>query len=159
MDDVDQIKLVKLLLEGSALIQEARPGSQVAALFKRGVETYMQGNFTLDTCLSLIPEPGKHHPATQWRLFHRDKHILRAYGECVGDSPWQRAIELEKQIDNFADNFWPSIKNKAKPPSEYSKLQCELFYIFKFSGDDYPPKARQLSNIVKAARVACYTDF
>lgn len=83
----------------------------------------------------------------QYRREIRNYWLTQAAGELNG-LPWQRAGELEIEIEVFQEMIWPSWEAKDCAPDDSSRLRTFLFNARKCG--PLPEGQRQLHDIIKA---------
>lgn len=113
--------------------------------YESGIEKFLEG-CSLDESLLLKPGPGQRSARTKFLMMKRDGYLRAAHASCEGDSKWQKAVELERQINIFESTIWPRVREEEFPPARLSQLRRNLF-LAKKVGLALPEKARQLHEI------------
>ena len=139
------------LVELAAALAEGRPPPPAAAAnFAQAVAAWLEGDATLERALGLAGSTGRDSARTLYRRRRRDLFIRRAYSEIEGPSPWQRCLQLAREIETVSVRVWPAWRQSQNAPPGASRLRTCLFEAAR--AWELPTTARRLHDI-------CTWDF
>lgn len=139
------------LVEIAAALAEGRlPPPAIAARFAAAVSRWLLEGHDLEEALGLAGSTGRDSARTLYRRRRRDLFIRRAFREIEGPSPWQRCIQLAREIETFSSRVWPVWRQNKTPPPGASRLRTYLFEAAR--AWELPTTARRLHDI-------CTWDF
>ena len=139
------------LVELATCLSEGRqPPPHAAARFANAVNRWIMEGDSLESALGLSGARGQDSARTLYRRRRRDRFLRLAYGEIEGPSPWQRCLQLAREIDAFTARVWPVWRQSQTPPPGASRLRTCLFEAAR--AWELPTTPRRLHDI-------CTWDF